>query len=54
MRSATTAQDSTVSLAISTSKMAQSLATGAMGAENLHRAHQFASAQCLVDGIPTE
>jgi hypothetical protein len=47
MRSATTAQDSTVSLAISTS-------TGAMGAENLHRAHQFASAQCLVDGIPTE
>jgi hypothetical protein len=39
------AQASTVSLATITSKMAQNLAIGAMGAENLHHARQFAYAR---------
>ena len=54
MRSATTAQDSIASRATITSKTAQSLAIGAIGAENLLRARQFASAQFLADGNPTE
>ena len=54
MRSATTAQAFIASLATITSKTAQNLAIGAIIAENLLRAHQFASAQFLADGNPTE